>query len=336
MKTPPKTTILLAIFTILTLIALLTAYTAHQNPTEQTTTETLCTYVSTATYDYTAILDPNNLIYNGKTTLKPGEGTIYTKITRLINITLTYNFQSTLTPENTQITYSIKRTLTTATIEYPLSETPQETTDQTQIQITLQPINKTETDPIITRLASEMGITSTPYYTIEITPTFIIRANTTAGPIQQIFTPKLTITFQRTDQGEITTITPLTQTRTGEITQEQTTTLQDIVLQRNASYILTTVAIAGLAFSAYFYVKAKPRTTEKPLEKLLAPHKDLIIETAEPPKTSPQTTIEVQTIQELAKTAEILAKPIILTRKPTPTLTVIDQNTVYQHRIRTQ
>jgi len=32
------------------------------------------------------------------------------------------------------------------------------------------------------------------------------------------------------------------------------------------------------------------------------------------------------------KTAEILAKPIILTRKPQPTLTIIDQNTIYQHK----
>jgi len=59
----------------------------------------------------------------------------------------------------------------------------------------------------------------------------------------------------------------------------------------------------------------------------------LIIEAKEPPKTPPETTIiNVETIQELAKTAEILAKPIILTRKPQPTLTIIDQNTIYQHK----
>jgi len=67
--------------------------------------------------------------------------------------------------------------------------------------------------------------------------------------------------------------------------------------------------------------------------KTLAPCKDLIIEAKEPPKTTPETTIiNVQTIKELAKTAEILAKPIILTRKPQPTLTIIDQNTIYQHK----
>ena len=67
--------------------------------------------------------------------------------------------------------------------------------------------------------------------------------------------------------------------------------------------------------------------------KTLAPCKDLIIEATEPPKTTMETTIiNVETIKELAKTADILAKPIILTRTPQPTLTIIDQNTIYQHK----
>jgi hypothetical protein len=77
----------------------------------------------------------------------------------------------------------------------------------------------------------------------------------------------------------------------------------------------------------------KPKIAEMPLDKLIAPYKNLIIEAKEPPKTTPETTIiNVATIQELAKTAEILAKPIILTRKPQPTLTIIDNNTIYQHK----
>ncbi|MEM3700078.1 MAG: DUF5305 family protein [Candidatus Bathyarchaeia archaeon] len=336
MKKPPKTIVLITLFTILTLIALLTLYIAHQTPTEETTTQTLCTYRSTADYDYTAILDPNNIIYNGKTTLKPGEGTIYTKITRQINLTLTYTFHTTI-PSEATITYTTTQTLKTPVIQYQISQTSPQTTNQKQIQIELPKINKTETDPIIARIASEMGITTTAYYTIEITTTFTINANTTISQIQQTFTPTLTITFQRTDQGEITTISDLHQTKTGTITQDQTVTRQDVINQRYASYSLTTIAIAGLAFSTYFHTKTKPKTKETPLEKILAPYKDLIIEATEPPKTPQETiTINITTIKELAKTAEILAKPIILTRKPQPTLTIIDQNTTYQHIIETK
>jgi hypothetical protein len=336
MKKPPKTTILLTLFTILTLISILTIYIAHQTPTEETITQTICTYRSTADYDYTATLQTPNLIYNNKTILKPNEGTIYTKITRQINITLTYIFQTTI-PSDATITYTTTQTLKTSAIQYQISQTPPQTTNEKQIQIELAQINKTETDPIIAKISSEMGITTPQYYTIEITTTFTINANTTLSPIQQTFTPTLTITFERTDQGDITTISDLHQTKTGIITQDQTTTRQDIINQRYASYSLTTIAIAGLAFSTYFYTKTKPKTKETPLEKLLAPYKDLIIEAEEPPKTTTQTTtIEVQTIKELAKTAEILAKPIILTKKPKPTLTIIDQNTIYQHTIENQ
>jgi len=331
MKKPAKTTILLSLFTVLTLISLLTVYATHQTPTEETTSNTLCTYGSIATYDYTAVLEPNT-IYSNKTTLKPNEGTLYTKITRQINITLTYTFHATL-PADTTITYSLTQTLKTATLSHQINTTTPTTTNQTQIQITIPRIIKTELDPIMSKIATETGTTAPSYYSLDITPTFTISANTTAGQINQIFTPTLTIEFKRTDQGDVTTIDDLHQTKTGEITENETIIRYDILYQRYASYILIAISIAGLFPSTYFYIKTKPKTEQIPLDKIIAPYKDLIIEAKEPPKTPPETTIiNVETIQELAKTAEILAKPIILTRKPQPTLTIIDQNTIYQHK----
>jgi len=331
MKKPAKTTILLILFTILTLISLLTVYATHQTPTEEITTNTLCTYTSVISYDCTATLEPN-IIYN-KTTLKPGEGTIYTKITKQINIILTYRFYATLPTEAT-ITYYLTRTLQTAAFPYQISETTSTTTNQTLIQITIPRVIKSELDPIISRLATETGTSTTSYYSLEITPTFTINANTTAGPIYQVFTPTLTIEYKRTDQGDITTIDDLYQTKIGTITENETITRQDIIYQRYTSYILIAISIAGLFFSTFFYIKTKPKTeAPPPLDKIIAPYKDLIIEAKEPPKTQPETTIiNVETIKELAKTAEILAKPIILTRTPQPTLTIIDQNTIYQHK----
>jgi hypothetical protein len=331
MRKPRKTIILLTLFTILTLISLLTVFATYQTPTEETQTNTLCTYTSTATYYYTVILEPNT-IYNNKTTLKPNEGTIYTKITKQINITLTYTFYATLTA-NTTITYSLTQTLATTAVSHEISETTPTTTNQTLIQITIIPIIKTQLDPIISKLAEETGTSTTSYYSLEITPTFTINANTTAGQITQTFTPTLTIEYKSADQGDITTISDLHSTKTDALTENQTITRQDILNQRYASYILITISVAGLFFSSYFYQKTKPKTTENQLDKLIAPYKDLIIEATEPPKTTPETTIiNVQTIKELAKTAEILTKPIILTRTTQPTLTIIDQNTIYQHK----
>ena len=330
MKKPEKTIILLTLFTILTLISIITVYAVHQNPTQETTTNTLCTYTSIATYYFTAILEPNT-IYDNKTTLEPNEGTLYTKITKQINISLTYTFRANL-PTETTITYSLTQTLKTAALQYETNSTTQTTTNQTQIQITIPPVNKNALQAIKSTIESETGASSSTYV-VEITPTFAINANTTAGPIHQIFTPTLLINFKHTDQGNIITIENLRQTKTDAITENQTITRHDMINQRYASYILITMSIAGLVFSTRFYIKTKPRTKKMSLGKILAPYKDLIIEAHEPPKMSPETTtINVETVQELARTAETLAKPMILTRKPEPTLTIIDQNIVYKHK----
>ncbi len=327
MKKPEKTIILLTLFTILTLVSIITVYAVHQNPTQGATTNTLCTYTSTAIYDYTATLEPNT-ICNNKTTLKPNEGTLYTKITKQINITLTYKFQATL-PTETTITYSVTQTL--KPWQHQITETTQSTTNQTQIQITIPPIKTSELETLKNRIQTETGMTSSTS-AVEITPTFTINANTTAGPIHQIFTPTLLINFKHTDQGNIITIENLHQTKTDAITENQTISRHDIINQRYTSYILITISIAGLFFSIYFYIKTKPRTKKLSLDKILAPYKDLIIEAHEPPEIpSETTTVSVETVQELAKTAEILSKPIILTRKPETTLTIIDQNIIYKH-----
>jgi hypothetical protein len=332
MEKPEKTVILVILFTTLTLISLLTVYSAQQTSTEEITTNTRCTYLSTANYDYTAIME-DNTIYDNVTILGPGEGTLYTKILRQINITFTYGFYATL-PSNATITYYLTQTLRTTAFSYQISKTAPTTTNQTTIQIPISPIIKTQLDQIIQKLSSEIGISSSSYYSLDITPTFTINAATTAGQINQAFAPTLTVQFQHTDQGDITTIGDLAQTNPGTITETETTTNEDVITQRYASYILISVSIAGLFFSSYFHQQIKPKTKpQPPLEKIIAPYKDMIIEAAEPPKTTPETTIiNVQNIKELAKTAEILARPIILTRTPQPTLTIIDQNTQYQHK----
>lgn len=330
MKKPQKTLILLALFTILTLISIITVYAVHQTPTEKTVTNTLCTYKSTADYDYTAILKPN-IIYNNKTTLKPNEGTIYKALTKQINISLTYTFDASL-PAETTITYRLTETLKTAAWHHQITATTTNVTNQTTVQITVPPFNRTELEAIKRKIESETG-TSSSTYTLEVTPTFTVKANTTAGQIYQVFTPTLTVSTQRTEEGEVITVEGLHQTKTGAITENQTTTLYEIINQRYASYILTTVSAAGLAFSTYFHMKFKPPTKKPQIKKIIAPHKDMIIEAEETPGKT-RITIEVKTIEDLAKTAEILARPILHATKGNEHIFyIIDNETRYQLKI---
>jgi len=327
MRKPEKTKVLLTIFTILTLVSIVTVYAVHQDPTQETTMNTLCTYRSTATYNYTAMLEPS-IICDNKTTLRPNEGTLYAKITKQVNMTLNYTFEANL-PTVVTITYNMTQTLTPW--QHQIAETTQ-TTNEKQIQIAIPLIKTDELETLKSQIQTETGLTSSTY-ALQITPTFTINASTTAGPIHQVFTPILLIDFKHTDRGDIIAIDNLDQTKTDAITESQTITRFDVMNQRYASYILITISVAGLFFSTYLYRKATPETKKKPLDKVIAPYKDLIIEAIEPPKTTPETTtINVGTIEELVRTAEILVKPIVLTRKPEPTLAVMDQNVMYTHK----
>jgi len=326
-----KVKMLLGFFVVLTLISILTLTLTHQTPIEKNQTTSLCTYKSKATYDYTAILKPN-MIYNNKTILKPGEGPIYTKITKKVNLTLTYNFESSL-PAETEITYSLKAILETPAWTYQLYSIPSTKTNHIPITIELNPINKTELDAIKNRLDSETGVTSTQY-TLQIYPTFIIEANTTEGTINQIFNPTLTVEFEKTEKGQVILIENLNQAKSGSLTRTETIILQEVINQRYASYILSAASITGLAISTYLYARNRPPPTlENKLEKILSSHKDLIVETVQQNLPRESKIISVNSMDDIRKISEILAKPILLIKEPKPTLIVIDQNIVYKYKI---
>lgn len=328
-----RTTILLAIFIVLTVIALITAYVAHQTPVEETKTKTLCTYESTAEYAYWALVKTPNKVYDNKSLIGMEYETLYTRLVSHINLTLTYEFNADQPLEDVQITYTVTRSLKSSAWTYEIGKTEANTTSQTQIQIQIPTVNKTELDRLKAEIEAEIG-TSTATYALEVKPTFAVKANTTVGKIHQIFSPTLTVSFQRTDKGEITVIEPLYQSKTGTLTETETITHNEVVSQRYASYILITTALAGLAFSTFFHIKTKPKIG-KPLEKIMAPYKDLIVETLEVPKTLPQTTVAVRDLTELAKIAEILAKPIIhIAEDREHTFYIIDGNLRYEFKMK--
>jgi len=326
-----KVKMLLGFFVVLTFISILILTFSHQTPIENNQTIIVCTYKSKATYDYTAILKPN-MIYNNKTILKPGEGPIYTKITKKVNLTLTYDFESSL-PAETEITYSLKAILKTSAWTYQLYSIPSTKTNHTPITIELNPIDKTELDAIKNRLDSETGVTSAQY-ALQIYPTFIIEANTTEGTINQIFNPTLTVEFEKTEQGQVILIENLNHAKSGSLTRTETIILQEVINQRYASYILSAASVTGLAMSTYLYARRRPPPTlESKLEKILSPYKDLVVETVQQNLPRESKIINVNSIDDIRKISEILAKPILLIKEPEPTLIVIDQNIIYECKI---
>lgn len=339
MKLPQRNLTLSVFFVILTLIAAVTVISLQQTQATQTQAETIGTYTSTATYDYTAAVQPST-IYGNKTIIKPQDGTIYTKLASNINLTLSYRFTSTL--QNTpKITYNINSTLKTGAWKYQTSTTPKVTTQQATIQIALSSFDKQEIEQTKARIDNETGVSTgfysntQSYYALEILPTFQVNAQTNTTVIHQTFQPALVINSTHTTEGDIIKIENLTQTSTGTLTQQVTSTNQNIINQRYASYIFIITSIAGLSYSTTKMVKQQKHAPldDSSNEKLLEPYKDLIIEATENVDNT-TSTIKMASIAELAKAAETLNKPILhIKNESEETLCIIEGTTKYQYTI---
>ena len=328
--------ILLTIFSCATIISVLTIYYTYQFPMYKTQTTTLCTYQHMGKYDYIAQLKPN-IIYGNKTTLTPNEGTLYTAIVKQINLTFTYVFNCNPKPEKTTINHQI-----TIQVESPGRWTKKLSDAETQetfelcnsLNFSMQ-INCTKIRELVDSIDKETGTRSSTY-SIQIKPEIHVTANVATRTINEIFTPGLTIAFKsEAEKGNYIDIENLNQIKPGAITETRRVFLPWVQTQRTATYMATALITIALIISAFLCIRYKPPVPpEKMIEKLTAPYKELIAETTQkPPET--ETTIEVETIEDLVKIAEILAKPILhVSFNKTNLFYVLDMDIKYQFKVK--
>jgi hypothetical protein len=332
--------ILLIIFACSTIISALSIYYTHQLPTQETQTTTLCSYKHTGTYQYVAELKPN-LIYNKTTLMSKDNATLYTAIVEYVNLTFTYAFTCNPEPENIQVDHQ-----TTIQVESPGRWPPRtlsliEAEEMLQLSGNLNwtmQINGTKIRQFVEAIDKEIyGTTRSTTYNINIKPKIRLVANATTQTIDETFTPQLTVAFKtEAEKGNYIAIENLRQTKPGALTETHQIPLPWVQDQRTASYIATASTTIALAISAFLYVRHKPPAPPtKTIEKLTAPYKELIAKTTQkPPET--KTTIETETLEDLAKIAEILARPILHTTEAKEhTFYIIDNNTKYQHKTKT-
>jgi hypothetical protein len=329
----------LIIFAILTAASVFAIYYIHQLPTYETQTTTLCTYQHKGTYDYVAALKPN-IIYN-KTVLSPGEGTLYTAIVEYINLTFAYAFTCNPQPETITINHQTEIQIESPGRWPPRILSPSEAQDILQLTGNLSfvaQINCTMVRQFVEAIDKEIyGTVRSTAFNINIKPKIHVTANLTTQTIDETFTPQLTVAFKTdAEKGNYIAIENLQQTKPGAITETQQIPLQWVQNQKTASYIATASTAIALTISTFLYIKHKPAPpTTKLIEKLTAPYKELIAKTTQkPPET--QTTIETVSLEDLAKIAEILARPILHTTEAEEhTFYIIDNNTKYQYKTKT-
>jgi hypothetical protein len=298
------------------MVGIASAFYLHQIPQTETQTISLCEYQNIGTYDYTAKLGPN--IMYGKSTLKPGEGTLFFRITEYLNITFTYAFQSNR-EANVTIKYSTREYLESAQWIKQLNATTETsfsgTGSRVEIPITdLPPISTAVVESLNDALNQEMGVYTSEYNATVVTHMQIL-AETSVGNINVTFDPTLTVAFHHgTTQGDAITVDGLENTQNGRLTQENTIYNDWLIGNQYFSYAITVMGSVGLILTLA-PVKTKPTKTERRqmnLEEIIGPYEDVIASVAaEPILGTAVTSVMMNSMEDLVKVADSLSKPIV-------------------------
>jgi hypothetical protein len=349
-----KVMVLLVLFAALSLASLISVYYTHQLPTEKKTTTPLCYYVHTGKYDYIAKLVPNTLY--SQSTLTPGEGTLYTKIIDHVNITFTYTFTCNRPTNTTSMECKVNTHLESPE-NWAKTFTPAEITQKFQavntINLTEQAASTTmflspvQINELVRTIDGQIGTRTSQYNLVIETEVYltanISTANADVRAIYERFNHTVTVEFRTETQNRIA-IENLKRTKPDNIEQTEITPYPWVTNQRNMSIAFCATSISALTITAFYYMKTRPVSTrtqeEKKLKKILKKYKEIVAETKEEPLHEPKTTtIEMATIEDLAKISEALMKPILYIKKDsTPqktivhTFYIIDKNTKYQYQ----
>lgn len=130
-----------------------------------------------------------------------------------------------------------------------------------------------------------------------------------------MYTPQLTVTFKASaDRGGYISLEGLEQAQSREIKDVIEVSHPEVENQRILSYVATTLATVGLATSMLIHYRVKRHEKKElvdvKLSRVMREHRDVMVEAL---TSSPEVhvTIEVRSLEDLVKVAEILAKPIL-------------------------
>jgi len=347
-----KLIILLSLFALLSLFSISSVYFTHQLPTEDIKTTTLLTYKHVGTYDYTAKLS-SNIIYN-QSELKPDQGTLYTEITEYIDTTFSYTFESSQ-ESNITIEYKINVILPSWNKVFNIVPQTKLNSVGNIAQFSKDHlVNITSLQELKGILEQETRIRVSDY-NVTIRPEIHTIADNNIATINEYFTPTMAITFKH-GQGNYISTTGLEHTTPNAITDAQKTPLPGVINQRYASYAFCATTLSALVATTWAYTKtARPSLKpKKPMEEIIAPYEEIVVETVEEPSSGQAAVLEtergnryykgekpiinVKTFEDLVKVADLLGKPVLSYEKASSTSSkestrifyVIDGTTRYE------
>ena len=298
-----------AVFAALMAFSLYGCYSFMRMPSTRSRNHVDLQYTQGAEYGYTALLKPS-LLYDNRTEVSEGEP-LYTKLVERLNVTLSYE----LTQEPAGMADVVLEYGATACLKggdwsktYPLKP---RTAVNSSFADTYT-VDVEEIEGIVETIGEETG-TRAYSYTYEIRPRISLEASVGGEPVEQEFTPTLTIKFEGGKIG----FEGLSSSKSGSVTHRETEAATWRLLGYPAEVmdmrVISLIASMPLALLLYIFIGhvLQERASRSFMERLSGDVRDKIIEASEPPERIERATVKVGSLEDLARVSEEAFKPII-------------------------
>ena len=307
-----------AIFGVLSAIALAAALYYFSVPAEAEVVTDLWSYRSKANYDVVAYLKSNNF-YN-KTTLRPEEGTLYSRIIDRLNIVFSYGFESNK-PISGSVDYFVSIVIRTPAWEKVLETTSLKTVPLDAASRGFKEQYIVVIDDywnVVRAFDKEIG-TNTNEFNITYQYFVNVKAQSGSDKINGKMAPSIDISVKpRSSEGDIIALGRRDYTYPGSVEKRETVQIVSIfgIYRYQYRYLAIggfIVASSAFAFFIWSYVKMTPKK-EKPITDLIRPYKEVVAEAMEPIRRRGEIVITMNNLEDLVKVSDNLAKPILHTR----------------------
>lgn len=308
-KKPIQKNLRLAIIIVFSIIFILSAYGTYavfQQPTTTEKTITTCEYSHTGKFSYITYLK-NNSIYNNASTLYPGQGIIFKKITDHINASFSYIFTCNQTA-TVQGHYTVYATVQTDLWSKNYIIIPKTEFNTPHFTITF-PINYTYFEEIVSTINDEIGVNAgTPI--LNMTCSVTLSALTTPETIRESFSPLLSMPLEK---NIIEFDGDLTRYQTGSLEGITLVPQPGVIEQQTNGIIVSLISFIIIVLFAVFTASGdiSVNVMEKQVKKIKKKYGEWIVEVEQLPETKKTGVIPVKTMDDLVKISEELGKPII-------------------------
>ncbi len=334
-KKPIQKNLRIAIIIVFSIIFILSAYStyaAFQQPTTTEKTITTCEYSHTGKFSYIAYLK-NNSVYNNASTLYPGQGIIFKKITDHINASFSYIFTYNQAA-TVQGHYTVYATVRTDLWSKNYIIIPETEFNTPHFTITF-PINYTYFEEIVSTINDEIGVNAkTP--TLNMTCSITLSALTTPETIHESFSPLLSMPLE---ENIIEFDGNLTQYQTGSLEGTTLISQPGVIEQQTNGIIVSLISFIIIILFTVFTTSEdiSVNKIEKQLKKITKKYGEWIVEISKPPQFGTNSeAISTKSMEDLSKISEELGKPIMHYNPENPNdehhiFYVLDEKTIYKY-----